>query len=74
MSIDRARWLKLEPYLDEALEMSTEQRELWLARLRAQSPDVAGDLTLLLSGEPLASREGFLEWWIATALGSRLRH
>jgi hypothetical protein len=71
MSIDRARWLKLEPFLDQALEMSTEEREPWLTRLRSDAPDVAGDLAVLLSGERLASREGFIEWWLATALASR---
>ena len=71
MSIDRARWLKLEPFLDQALEMSTEQRGPWLARLRTQSPDVAGDLAILLSGEPLACRDGVVERWIATALARR---
>jgi hypothetical protein len=71
MSIDRARWLKLEPYLDEALEMTPEQREAWLAQLRSQSPDVADDLAVLLSGEPLASREWLLDSCITTALTAR---
>jgi hypothetical protein len=61
MSIDRARWLKLEPFLDQALEMSAQEREPLLARLRSDSPDVADDLVVLLSGEPLAKGGGFLE-------------
>ena len=61
MSIDRARWLKVEPFLDQALEMSAEEREPWLARLRSDSPDVADDLVVLLSGETKANRDDFLE-------------
>ena len=61
MHIDRARWLKLEPFLDRALEMSLDERGPWLAQLRSDAPDVAEDLDVLLSGESEANRESFLE-------------
>ncbi|MEO8561665.1 MAG: hypothetical protein ABI601_06295, partial [bacterium] len=60
MSIDRARWQQLEPYLDRALEMSTEEREPWIAKLRTESPDIVDELLALLSGESRASQDGFL--------------
>jgi eukaryotic-like serine/threonine-protein kinase len=58
--IDRARWQQLEPFLDKALELSDDERAPWLAELRSQSPEIADELTLLLSGEVIADRRGFL--------------
>ena len=58
--IDRARWRQLEPLLDQALELSDEDRVPWLAEVRSQSPDLADALTALLSGEVAANDRGFL--------------
>lgn len=59
-SIDRDRWQLLEPLLDRALDLTVEERESWMDELRVQSPALAADLALLLSGESIADRRGFL--------------
>jgi len=58
--IDRDRWQRLEPLLDRALQLSDEERGIWLAELRVQSPDLASELTVLLSSEDTADQSGFL--------------
>ena len=58
--LDRDRWRVLQPLLDEALELSDEERASFLSRLRSSSPDLATDLTAFLSGEVDADRRGFL--------------
>src|SRR3954471_2864218 len=58
--IDRARWQQLGPLLDEALELSDEDRVPWLANVRSQSTELADALTALLSGELAANDRGFL--------------
>jgi hypothetical protein len=54
------RWKELEPLLDRALDLSGEERVEWLKQLRAQSPDVAEELTAILSQETAADKSGFL--------------
>ena len=68
MGMDRDRWQRLEPLLDQALDLSDEERASWLATLRDRSPTLAGELDILLSGEELADRSGFL----TAPLGERL--
>ena len=58
--IGRDRWLQLGPLLDRAFDLSDEERAPWLAELRAESPELAEELTSLLSGESVADRRGFL--------------
>jgi len=58
--IGRDRWLQLGPLLDRALDLSDEERAPWLSQLRSQSPELAAELTSLLSGESVADRHGFL--------------
>ena len=58
--VDRDRWRVLEPLLDRALDLSDDERELWLRDLHERTPDVAAELTALLSGELTANRESFL--------------
>lgn len=67
-AIDRDRWQQLEPLLDHALELSIEERGPWLDALRARSPDLADELTLLLSMESTADRRGFLADLVAPRL------
>ena len=43
------RWRAVSPYLDEALEIATEERAAWLASLRAQDAALAADLRALLA-------------------------
>jgi eukaryotic-like serine/threonine-protein kinase len=54
-------WQILSPRLDEALEMSDEQRAVWLSSLRAESPALVNQLEALLHEHGVLSKEGFLE-------------
>ena len=59
--IDRDRWRELARLLDQALELTNEERATWLDGLRVRSPDLAADVAALLASESKADREGFLE-------------
>ena len=50
----------LNPLLDQALDLSPEQRSAWLADLRARQPDLAAELEALLSAEAKLDARGFL--------------
>ncbi len=67
-SIDRDRWHLLEPLLDRVLDLPVGERESWLRDLRENSPALAAELSLLLSGENVADERGFLN----DALGAKL--
>jgi len=58
--IDHARWRELEPLLDHALTLSSADRSSWLDELRSRSPDLAAELSALLSSDEAADRRGFL--------------
>jgi serine/threonine protein kinase len=58
--IDHERWAALEPLLDEALDLPLEDRRAWLEALRARVPEIARELTSLLSAEAAADQRGFL--------------
>jgi eukaryotic-like serine/threonine-protein kinase len=58
--IDRDRWKKLEPLVDQAFDLSEPERVAWLAELRSRSPDLADDVAALLAREAAADRNGFL--------------
>src|ERR1700751_464496 len=55
------RWSALSPYLDKALTLSETERAVWLAALRAENPDLAGQLQELLNEHQAAQQEAFLE-------------
>lgn len=57
---DRDRWQRLQPLLDQALDLSSEQRVPWLVALWTNDPDMANEMILLLSGELEADDSGFL--------------
>ena len=59
--LERGRWVRLQPFLDRALELSADQRASWLASLRSTDPDVAGELQALLSEDAAADVHGFLD-------------
>ena len=59
-TIDRDRWQALEPLLDRALELPDDERAAWLDELRSTSPVMASELALLLQGETVADKRGFL--------------
>jgi len=54
------RWREVSPHLDQALEMSEDERQSWLDRLRATDAALAEDLETLIEEHARASREGFL--------------
>lgn len=58
--LGRDRWVRLQPLLDRALELSTDQRASWLGSLRSTDPEVAEELASLLSEEAAADVQGFL--------------
>ena len=57
---DRDRWQRLQPLLDHALDLSSEQRVPWLVGLWKSDPDMANELILLLASEVEADISGFL--------------
>jgi serine/threonine-protein kinase len=57
---DRDRWRRLQPLLDQALDLSSEYRVSWLDELRSSHPEIADDLIALLSSETAADDSGFL--------------
>jgi len=60
----------LEPLLDQALDLAPAERGPWLARLRAERPDVAEELERLLAAETQLDQRGFLDQRIAGPLGA----
>jgi serine/threonine-protein kinase len=58
--IDPGLWQQLEPLLDHALGLSDEERGQWLDALREKSPELVGQLVLLLTAEEAADQTGFL--------------
>jgi serine/threonine-protein kinase len=56
-----AQWLALSPYLEDALEMSPEERSVWLDALRLQNPTLAVELEALLLHSAEVFEERFLE-------------
>ena len=61
--IDKARWARLSPLLDELLDLAPEQRPARLQALRQQaelSPDLIEDLAELLSRQEALEAEDFL--------------
>jgi serine/threonine-protein kinase len=55
------QWLALSPRLDEALEMTDDERSTWFSRLRAEDPTLAGQLEILLEEHRVLTQEGFLD-------------
>ncbi len=55
------QWQVLSPRLDEALEMTDDERSTWFATMRAENPTLARQLEMLLQEHQELSQEGFLE-------------
>jgi eukaryotic-like serine/threonine-protein kinase len=58
--LNNERWKALNPHLDRALEMDAEERDVWMAGVRAENPALAADLEALLDEGNALEREGFL--------------
>jgi eukaryotic-like serine/threonine-protein kinase len=50
MPIDPQRWQQLSPWLDQVLDLPTEQRQAWLDELAGRDTVLAGELRDLLAG------------------------
>jgi len=55
------QWQVLGPHLDEALEMTGDERATWLSSLQSENPTLAYQLEILLREHRVLSEEGFLE-------------
>ncbi len=55
------QWQALSPHLDEALEMTDDERATWLSSLQSENPSLAYQLEILLREHRELSAEGFLE-------------
>ncbi len=66
-SSERDRWSVLSPLLDRALEMSDADRTAWLESLRSRDPQLAAEVSAVLSGEAEANRSGFLSGPLAVS-------
>ena len=59
--VDPHRWQTLSPLLEKALDMSDEQRLVWLASLRSENSSLADELHNLLESNRVLASEGFLD-------------
>ncbi len=59
------RWQALSSYLDQALEMTTQERDAWLESLRERDAELAAELRALLEEHRMLEQEGFLEQTVA---------
>src|SRR5215510_4776485 len=55
------RWRALGPYLDDALEIPTEERPTWLASLGVRDASLAADVRALLEEHDALHQSRFLE-------------
>ena len=55
------QWQVLSPHLDQALEMTDDERSIWLSSLQNENPALAYELEILLREHRALSDEGFLE-------------
>ena len=55
------RWRAVSPYLDEALEIATQDRAAWLASIRERDAALANDLQTLLAEQDVVLESRFLE-------------
>jgi serine/threonine protein kinase/WD40 repeat protein len=55
------QWQALSPHLDQALEMTGDERSIWLSSLQNENPALAYELEILLREHRVLADEGFLE-------------
>jgi hypothetical protein len=63
------RWRAASSYLDEALDLPSEERAAWLASLRATNPSLAADVSALLDEHDALVDRRFLEERVAPVDG-----
>jgi serine/threonine protein kinase len=59
--ISPERWRILSPYLDEALEIPTQERAAWLAAIDASDPSIVVDLKAMLAEHLVVHDSHFME-------------
>lgn len=59
--ISPEQWHEINPYLDQVLALSEEERSAWLQSFNAERPDLAGLMRKLLDHHVAAAQENFLE-------------
>ena len=59
--MDPARWRALNPLLDSALDLSSDERDAWLGALRSRDPGAADDIAALLHDADTLERDAYLE-------------
>src|SRR5262245_2012060 len=59
--MDAKRWHAVSAYLDAVLDLADGERAAWLARLRAQDPQLAAEVETFLEELQTISRDQFLE-------------
>lgn len=69
-TMDKERWLRISPLLDELLDAPSAARQARLRALDRQEPALAKDIRLLLAADAWIGRTGFLE---GSALGHLAR-
>lgn len=60
-SPDSGRWQQLTPHFDRAMDLSAADQADYVTGLRAQDPELAGELEALLDAHHAAASERFLE-------------
>ena len=61
MAVDIGRWHRISPHLDHALALAPGDRDVWLAFLRTEEPELAADVESLLEEHRILSAAGFLD-------------
>lgn len=57
---DPSAWERIGPYLDQALNLSPDERESWLGKIAATAPTVAAEVRKLLEERDALDARGFL--------------
>jgi serine/threonine protein kinase len=60
-TLSSEQWRTIIPYLDQALALTDEERDVWLSSLAEQDPVLVAQLRSLLDEQRASVQEGFLE-------------
>ena len=66
-----ARWQRARAELDQALDLTGDERQAWLASLRARAPELAADVEQLLDQHQAPTAADFLQEAHGTPKGTR---
>jgi eukaryotic-like serine/threonine-protein kinase len=69
-ALDKERWIALSPLLDQLLDQDEEDRQRWLAQLRAHDAATADELEALLAKDKALHEQNFLGRPAAEQIGS----